>query len=163
MGRKSVIKHSRRISVVMRMLLITLTTFVVFIVSLSLPITSVEGIWRSPSFIGCMCDAYSFWKLEAGVITTYSDRHNSGYVVGSYAQQEDGRFTIKVHCEVPPDYEMVVTPHAFHWEAPEDIFQGKPSPWLARVFYRPLFQGRADQVIADTLAAGPDAGPEPFP
>ncbi|MDA7926747.1 hypothetical protein N9B21_01790 [Verrucomicrobiales bacterium] len=156
-------KRIRRMSVAMRMILISLAIFVAIIISLSLPVSSIDGIWRSPSLISCMCNAYSFWELKDGVITNYSDKHNSGYQIGNYSRQEDGRFKLTFHIPGEPAWEMIVTPRALHFDAPEDVFFGKPTTWFVRLFYRPLLRGRADQVIADTLAAGPDAGPEPFP
>ncbi|MEC5128026.1 hypothetical protein VSU19_14770 [Verrucomicrobiales bacterium BCK34] len=156
-------KPKRRVSVAMRLILITAAILTLIITCLSIPVSSIEGIWRSPSLISCMCDAYSFWELKDGVITYYSDKHNSGYQIGEYSQQEDGRFKLTIRLEGEPDWEMIVTPRALHFDAPEDVFFGKPTTWFARLFYRPLSRGRADQVIADTIAAGPDTGPEPFP
>lgn len=159
---ESAVKPIRGMSVARRIILITMAIFALIVGSLSIPVSSVEGVWRSPSVISCMCDAYSFWELKDGVITTYSDKHNSGYQIGRYAREEDGHFKLTFQPKGEPDYDMVVTPRMLHFDAPEDFFLGRPTTWFSRLFYRPLSRERADQVITDTLAAGPDAGPEPF-
>ncbi len=128
----------------------------ILIAVLGYPISSIEGIWRSPFHLNCLCSSYDFAEFRNGVITTYSDKHDSAVRVGRYALLDDGRFEVKFDRDPINQAGWIVQPKLLHWFVPIDHSTAGSRPpgsdrLICRLFYRPLSSRRAQQIIA----AGP--------
>lgn len=136
---------------------ITIGTAVCFtsaIATLGFPIRSMEGIWRSPYHVNCMCSSYDFVVFRDGVITRYSDTHESVVQVGHYSARSDGRFDVVFDRDPAAPMKWVIRPRVSCWFAPHDHSPPGTAPpgserLICRLFYRPLSTRRAEQIIAE--------------
>ncbi len=123
---------------------------------LAFPIRSIEGIWRSPYHVNCMCSSYDFVEFKDGIITRYSDKHESVMRVGHYSSRTDGRFNVVFNRDPGDSLNWVVQPRILCWFAPLNHLPPGTAPpgsdrLICRLFYRPFSTRRAEQIIAEGL------------
>lgn len=112
---------------------------------------SIEGIWMSRFYCGCLCDSHNFFLFEEGRIVRYSDAHQTDYSAGFYEEISAGLYRVTMVNDILMNESWEVRPGSNSWVAPPDRNQS----WLqrrVRRFYRPWDPARERELIASAPA-----------
>ena len=111
----------------------------------------IEGIWKSALYCECLCDSQNLFLFEDGMITRYSDGHETS-AVGTYNKVGGGFYRVVFTPRSSSNgWVWMVRPGKRSWVPAPD--QDKLWTWrLVARFYRPLNSKKSRALISSAPA-----------